>query len=45
MRSCLAEAGATAELKINEYLESFQPDIVVIGAGVRTDSDHLLLLR
>lgn len=42
---CLTDTGETAEAQVTEALATESPDIVVIGAGVRTDPDHLLLFE
>lgn len=42
---CLTDTGATAEAKVSEMLNKLQPDMVLIGAGVRTDPDHFLLFE
>lgn len=40
---CLTDTGETAEAQITETLKAKKPDIVLIGAGLRTDPDHLSL--
>ncbi|MEM1158160.1 MAG: hypothetical protein AAGH72_07890 [Verrucomicrobiota bacterium] len=40
---CLTDTGETAEDQVMDALKAKQPDIVLIGAGVRTDPDHLTL--
>ncbi len=42
---CLTDTGETAEEQVQETLNSFQPEIVLIGAGVRTDPDHFILFE
>jgi hypothetical protein len=42
---CLTDSGETAEQQLADAIASFGPDIVLIGAGVRTDPDHLLLFE
>ena len=42
---CLTDTGETAEQKLTESIASLQPDVVVVGAGVRTDPDHFLLFE
>ena len=42
---CLTDTGETAEQKLTESIESFNPDLVIVGAGVRTDPDHFLLFE
>ena len=44
-RWCLTDSGETAADQLKESLLEHQPNIVVIGAGVRTDPDHLLLFE
>ena len=44
-RWCLTDAGETAEQQLTGDLRDYEPDIVLIGAGVRTDPDHLLLFE
>ncbi|MEM8874245.1 MAG: hypothetical protein AAGD32_08285 [Planctomycetota bacterium] len=44
-RNCLVDTGETAEQVVVETLDEFAPDVVVIGAGVRNDPDHLLLFE
>ena len=42
---CLTDSGATAEEQFVADLKAFAPDIVLIGAGVRSDPDHLELFE
>jgi len=42
---CLTDDGDTASGALRQALESFDPDIVSIGAGVRADPDLLLLFE
>ncbi|MEM0911876.1 MAG: SGNH/GDSL hydrolase family protein [Pseudomonadota bacterium] len=42
---CLTDRGETAEKQVVDALNKEQPDIVLIGAGVRTDPDHFLLFE
>jgi hypothetical protein len=42
---CLTDTGETAEAQVIESLESHAPDVVLIGAGIRTDPDHFLLFE
>lgn len=43
---CLTDADATAaRQQVLDDLKRCSPEIVVIGAGVRTDPDHLLLFE
>lgn len=42
---CLTDRGETAAQQVNNALDEKQPDIVLIGAGVRTDPDHFLLFE
>lgn len=42
---CLTDTGETASEQLSAELESFSPDVVLIGAGVRADEDQLLLLE
>ncbi len=42
---CLTDTGETAEQKLTESIESVEPDLVIVGAGVRTDPDHFLLFE
>ena len=44
-RWCLTDTGETAEQQLIADLETHQPDVVVIGAGVRTDADHFELFE
>ncbi|WDT87592.1 SGNH/GDSL hydrolase family protein [Alteromonas sp. 009811495] len=42
---CLTDQGETAAQQVEEALAKEKPDIVLIGAGVRTDPDHFLLFE
>ena len=42
---CLTDSGETAIEQVHEALKTEQPDIVLVGAGVRTDPDHFLLFE
>ncbi|MGF1448725.1 MAG: hypothetical protein ACFB20_04855 [Opitutales bacterium] len=42
---CLVDVGATAEAEVRAALTEDPPDVVVIGAGVRTDEDHFRLFE
>lgn len=42
---CLTDRGETATEQVTQSLEEESPDIVLIGAGVRTDPDHFLLFE
>ncbi len=42
---CLTDTGETAEQQLTDDLRDFQPDIVLIGAGVRVDPDCFLLFE
>ncbi len=42
---CLTDQGETAEQQIEEALKQERPDVVLVGAGVRTDPDLLLLFE
>lgn len=42
---CLTDAGKTAEQKLTEAIALENPDVVIVGAGVRTDPDHFLLFE
>lgn len=42
---CHTDTGETAEEKLTESIESFDPDLVVVGAGIRTDPDLFLLFE
>ena len=42
---CLTDTGETAGEQLRAELESFSPDVVLIGAGVRADEDQLLLFE
>ncbi|MEM1060253.1 MAG: universal stress protein [Verrucomicrobiota bacterium] len=42
---CLTDRGQTAAETVRRALETEQPDLVVVGAGVRTDPDHFLLFE
>lgn len=44
-RWCLTDTGATAERQLTDDLRAHSPDVVLIGAGVRTDPDHFLLFE
>ncbi len=45
-RWCLTDADASAaRQQVLDDLRIYSPEIVVIGAGVRTDPDHLLLFE
>ncbi len=44
-RWCLTDTGETAEQQVLDELETVMPDVVLIGAGVRTDPDHFLLFE
>ena len=44
-RWCLVDSGANAVAQVNEALGEQGADVVVIGAGVRVDPDHLLLFE
>ncbi len=42
---CLTDTGETAERQLVEALTENTPDVVLIGAGVRTDPDLFLLFE
>lgn len=42
---CLTDSGETAIEQVHEALKTEQPNIVLVGAGVRTDPDHFLLFE
>lgn len=42
---CLTDQGATAADVVSEALQKHTPDIVCVGAGVRTDPDLFLLFE
>lgn len=42
---CLTGAGPEAVAQLREGLQRHDPDVVLIGAGVRTDPDHFLLFE
>lgn len=42
---CFVDHGATAEATVRAALAEAPPDIVLIGAGVRTDPDEFLLFE
>nr|WP_010131541.1 hypothetical protein [Microbulbifer agarilyticus] len=42
---CLTDTGDTAEAQVTEALQKVNPDVVLVGAGVRTDPDHFLLFE
>ena len=42
---CLTDQGKTASEQIEKALKKENPDIVLVGAGVRTDPDLLLLFE
>ena len=42
---CLTDTGDTTEQVVTKALSAHQPDVVLIGAGVRTDPDHLMLFE
>lgn len=42
---CLTDRGQTAKEQVASALQVEQPDIVLVGAGVRTDSEHFLLFE
>ncbi|MEM8732774.1 MAG: hypothetical protein AAGG44_01035 [Planctomycetota bacterium] len=45
-RWCLTDADASiARREVTDGLKQQSPDVVVIGAGVRTDPDHFLLFE
>lgn len=42
---CLTDTGETARAQLKESLKSFEPEVVLIGAGVRKDEGHFLLFE
>lgn len=44
-RWCLTDDGPTAEATLRDALADFQPDVIMIGAGIRVDPEHLLLFE
>ncbi len=42
---CHTDTGETAEEKLTESIKSFGPDLVMVGAGIRTDPDLFLLFE
>lgn len=44
-RWCLIGTDPSAALDVAKDIDAFDPDIVLIGAGVRTDADHLELFE
>lgn len=42
---CLTDTGDTAESVLQEALALKRYDLVLVGAGVRTDPDHLMLFE
>ena len=42
---CLTDTGEKAEAKLVESIKSFDPDLVMVGAGIRTDPDLFLLFE
>lgn len=40
---CLTDTGENAEEQVADAIRAKKPDIVLIGAGLRTDPDHLTL--
>ncbi|WP_424313614.1 hypothetical protein [Haloferula sp.] len=42
---CLTDQGATASEQVQEALKKERPDIVLVGAGLRTDPDLLHLFE
>ncbi len=42
---CLTDTGEKAEEKLVESIKSFGPDLVMVGAGIRTDPDLFLLFE
>ncbi|MEM9346739.1 MAG: hypothetical protein AAGB26_08990 [Planctomycetota bacterium] len=44
-RWCLTDTGEAAEQQVLDELKAVEPDVVLIGAGVRTDPDHFLLFE
>ena len=44
-RWCLTDADESAQEQLASALREHSPEVVVIGAGVRADPDHLLLFE
>lgn len=44
-RWCLTDRGETALVKVRGELQEFRPQVVLVGAGVRKDPEHLLLFE
>ncbi|MEM6259542.1 MAG: hypothetical protein AAF711_05570 [Planctomycetota bacterium] len=44
-RWCLTDTGETAEGQVLDELRAVGPDVVLIGAGLRTDPEHFLLFE
>lgn len=42
---CLTDRGETAAEQVRGALLAEKPDVVLVGAGVRTDPDHFLLFE
>ena len=42
---CHTDTGETAEKKLIESIKSFGPDLVMVGAGIRTDPDLFFLFE
>jgi hypothetical protein len=42
---CLTDRGDTAESQVVDALNKDMPELVLVGAGVRTDPDHFLLFE
>lgn len=42
---CHTDTGENAENKLSESIKSFGPDLVMVGAGIRTDPDLFLLFE
>ncbi|BDX07030.1 hypothetical protein [Planctobacterium marinum] len=42
---CLTDTGETAKQVLSEALKEKQYDVVLVGAGVRTDPEHLVLFE
>lgn len=42
---CLTDTGETAEAQVAEAIRSQAPDLILLGAGVRSDNDHFLLFE
>lgn len=42
---CLTDSGETAEAEVADALQRERPDVVLVGAGVRTDPEHHLLFE